>query len=190
MTAEGTIGAPTCFRANAVRFCVRFPALSGLQLNFQLVFFWSVFTIGCDWCKKKNRNTQPVACKLCNRTRARTYRHGSCLTKENRLPSSCSSLVPPTTKSSGFVTHPMRSMLQMKGSFVLGSIPATMGSTKKGPKRRSYNRLDTIAANVEGFILRPSLSSYMLARNLKRRGKIALSKNKDVFFSPGRWLSR
>ena len=49
------------------------------------------------------------------------------------LPSSCSSAVPATTKSSGLVLHPIRSIEQMKLSLVTGSNPATIGSTKKGP---------------------------------------------------------
>ena len=75
------------------------------------------------------------------------------------LPNSCSSAVPPTTKSLGLVMHPIRSMEQMKGSPLTGSNPATIGSTKKGPNLRSYSMLDSMEANVLGFIFRPSFSS-------------------------------
>lgn len=45
-------------------------------------------------------------------------------TTQEGLPSSCSSQVPAATKSLGSVLQPMRSMLQMYTSFVMGSSPA------------------------------------------------------------------
>merc|ERR1719402_1133452 len=83
----------------------------------------------------------------------------------SHIPINCSSQVPPATKSTGSVMHPIRSMLQIEGLKVTGSRPATMGSTKKGPKRLSYNMLETILAKVLGFICLLSFSSYMFIRN-------------------------
>lgn len=51
----------------------------------------------------------------------------------SHIPYSCSVHVPATMKSSGMFGQPIRSMLHMNGSNVLGSSPATMGSTKYGP---------------------------------------------------------
>lgn len=53
--------------------------------------------------------------------------------RTSHIPQSWSELVPPTTKSSGQLIQPIRSIQQTYGSNVFGSKPATTGSTKYGP---------------------------------------------------------
>jgi len=55
----------------------------------------------------------------------------------SHIPYSCSVHVPATTKSSGSLGQPIRSMLHTYGSNVLGSSPAITGSTKYGPNLQS-----------------------------------------------------
>lgn len=108
--------------------------------------------------------------------------------------------VPLTTKSSGFVTQPIKSMATMKGS-LLSSRPATIGSTKYGPNLErwtdsvnltnrdwlqvltvsepsylfSYNKFDNIEQNALGDIWRLSFNSYKFCRNFKRWYTVCVS---------------
>uniref|UniRef100_A0A336LQZ2 CSON010852 protein n=1 Tax=Culicoides sonorensis TaxID=179676 RepID=A0A336LQZ2_CULSO len=84
----------------------------------------------------------------------------------SHMPNNCSAQVPATTKSFGISAHPIKSMVQIKGSNVFGVNPAITGSTKYGPNRLSYKKLDNIAANTFGSITRFSRTSYKFLRNI------------------------
>ena len=57
--------------------------------------------------------------------------------KDSHIPYSCSSVVPITAKSLTTDAWPIKSHTLTKGSEVLGSRPATIGSTKYGPNLKA-----------------------------------------------------
>ncbi|CAB0032750.1 unnamed protein product, partial [Trichogramma brassicae] len=70
----------------------------------------------------------------------------------SHIPYSCSEQVPPTTKSFGKFKQPIKSMLQINGSNVSGSSPATIGSTNN-KLRIKFLELDGSEPNLTRYYL-------------------------------------